>query len=178
MKPLLIIKAGPTFPTAKQNFGDFEDWVIDACDAPGGVAIIDMAESQGFPEAERISGVVITGSHAMVTDQAYWVQKLAVWMPKVLARNIPTLGICFGHQLLARSLGGLVAYHPGGLEIGTVPITLTPEGKQDCLLGVLPEVFMAHATHAQTVIRLPAGAQLLAQNPFEAHHAYRIGKNT
>ena len=71
MKPLLIIKAGPTFPTAKQKFGDFEDWVIDACDAPGGVAIIDMAESQGFPEAERISGVVITGSHAMVTDQAY-----------------------------------------------------------------------------------------------------------
>jgi len=36
MKPLLIIKAGPTFPTAKQKFGDFEDWVIDACDAPRG----------------------------------------------------------------------------------------------------------------------------------------------
>jgi GMP synthase (glutamine-hydrolysing) len=60
MKPLLIIKAGPTFPTAKQKFGDFEDGVIDACDAPREVfAVIDMAESQGLPEAERISGVVI-----------------------------------------------------------------------------------------------------------------------
>lgn len=90
----------------------------------------------------------------MVTDQAYWVQKLADWIPKVLDRNIPTLGICFGHQKLAQSLGGLVAFHPGGREIDTVPITLTPEGKQDYLLGALPEVFM----DAQTVIRLPTGA--------------------
>ena len=58
MKPLLIIKAGPTFPTTKQKFGDFEDWVIDAYDAPREVfAVIDMAESQGLPEAERIPGL-------------------------------------------------------------------------------------------------------------------------
>ena len=29
----------------------------------------------------------------------------------------------------------------------------------------------------QTVKKLPTGAQLLAQNSFESHHAYRIGKN-
>ncbi len=74
-------------------------------------------------------------------------------------------------------MGGLVAYHPGGREIGTVSITLTPEGKKDRLLGALPDMFMAHTTHAQTVSRLPTGAKLLAQNSFEAHHAYRIGTN-
>jgi GMP synthase (glutamine-hydrolysing) len=178
MKPLVIIKAGSTFPTIKQNFGDFEDWVVDACDSPDELfSVIDMVESQALPDADRLSGVIITGSHAMVTDQADWVRKLADWIPQVLKQNIPMLGICFGHQILAQSMGGFVAYHPRGREIGTVSITLTPEGKKDCLLGNLPTLFTAHSSHAQTVSRLPDGAQLLAQNSFETHHAYRIGKN-
>ncbi len=178
MKPLLIITAGSTFPTIKQNFGDFDEWVIDACDSPAEMfSVIDMIESQVLPDPQNLSGVVITGSHSMVTDQTTWLNKLADWIPEVLNQNIPMLGICYGHQILAQSMGGLVTYHPGGREIGTVPINLTLEGKQDCLLGALPEEFRAHTTHAQTVRRLPIGAQLLAQNSFEAHHAYRIGQN-
>ncbi len=73
MKPVAIIKAGTTFPTVKQNLGDFENWVIGACDCPNGVfSVIDMAESQELPDVERFSGVIITGSHAMVTDQESW----------------------------------------------------------------------------------------------------------
>lgn len=178
MKPLLIIKAGPTFPSIKQTIGDFDDWIIDACDSPSEVfSVIDMIENPELPNAELLSGAIITGSHAMVTDQEPWVLKLADWIPQVLKQNIPMLGICFGHQILAQSMGGLVAYHPGGHEIGSVSITLTLEGKEDCLLGSLPEVFMGHTTHAQTVIRLPAGAHLLAGNKFEPHHAFRIGEN-
>lgn len=179
MKQLVIIKAGSTFPTIKQKFGDFEDWVIDACDSPYELfSVIDMVETLELPDADRLSGVIITGSHAtMVTDQAYWVRKLADWIPQVLKQNIPMLGICFGHQILAQSMGGVVVYHPRGREIGTVSINLTPEGKKDCLLGDLPALFTAHTSHAQTVNRLPEGAQLLAQNSFETHHAYRIGKN-
>ena len=103
--------------------------------------------------------------------------KVEAWIPNVLKQNIPCLGICFGHQLLAKAMGGLVNYHDGGREIGTVPITLTQDGKQDPLIGTLPSVFLGHTTHAQTVKKLPIGAKLLAQNSFESHHAYRIGNN-
>jgi GMP synthase (glutamine-hydrolysing) len=113
----------------------------------------------------------------MVTDQASWMVKVEAWIPSVLKQNIPCLGICFGHQLLAQAMGGLVDYHDGGREIGTVAITLTQEGKQDPLTGTLPSEFFGHTTHAQTVKKLPIGAKLLAQNSFESHHAYRIGKN-
>ena len=34
---------------------------------------------------------------------------------------------------------------------------------------------MAHATHAQSVLTLPPGAVLLAENAFESHHAFRLG---
>ena len=36
---------------------------------------------------------------------------------------------------------------------------------------------MAHATHAQSVLTLPPGAVLLAENAFELHHAFRLGSN-
>jgi GMP synthase (glutamine-hydrolysing) len=178
MKPLVIIKAGSTFPTTKRQFGDFEDWVIDGCASTDPIfSVIDVIKSQELPEPEGISGAIITGSHSMVTDQASWMVKVEAWIPRVLKQNIPLMGICFGHQLLAQAMGGVVDYHDGGREIGTVPITLTQEGKQDLLTGTLPSVFVGHAAHAQTVKKLPPGAHLLAHNSFESHHAYRLGNN-
>jgi GMP synthase (glutamine-hydrolysing) len=130
-----------------------------------------------LPAAESLAAVIITGSPAMVTDQAGWMQAVAAWLPQVLAQRIPLLGICFGHQLLAQAMAGQVAYHPQGREIGTVAVQLTAAGRADRLLGSLPATFLAHVTHAQTVSALPAEAVCLAANAFEATHAFRLGAN-
>ena len=47
-------------------------------------------------------------------------------------KKIPTLGICFGHQLIALTLGGKIKFHSRGTEIGTVKINLTTEGDFFC----------------------------------------------
>ena len=75
MKPLVIIKAGSTFPATKHKYGDFEDWIIDGC-----------ASSQELPDPDRISGVIITGSHAMVTDRVSWMLKLEAWIRNILEK--------------------------------------------------------------------------------------------
>jgi GMP synthase (glutamine-hydrolysing) len=176
MKSLIIIKAGSTFTSLKDTAGDFEDWVISGCGLSADTfSVIHITENEALPAIDSISGVIITGSHAMVTDQESWMQTLASWIPMLLDRSIPLLGICFGHQLLAQAMGGYVDYHPQGLEIGTVAIALTKEGQQDLLLGSLPGKFLAHTTHEQTVIQLPVNAVKLAENLFEAHHAFRLG---
>ncbi|MFZ2449206.1 MAG: glutamine amidotransferase [Methylovulum miyakonense] len=176
MKTLVIIKAGSTFPAIKQHLGDFEDWIIHACAMPTeAVMVVDMEKTTALPPVASLSGVIITGSHAMLTDQAAWMQVLLAWIPLVVGGQVPLLGICFGHQLLAQALGGRVGYHPQGREIGTVAVTLTQESRHDGLLGTLPQVFMAHTTHAQTVTALPATALRLAGNAFEANHAFRVG---
>jgi len=176
MKSFIIIKTGSTLPTLRQRLGDFEDWIIRALGSSNAViTVVNIMAGEALPSVDTISGVIITGSPAMVTDKAAWMQRLVIWIPQVLERNIPLLGICFGHQLLAEAMGGHADYHPKGREIGTVSIQLTPEGKQDRLLGALPDDFLAHTTHAQTVTKLPPNALRLAENSFEIHHAFRLG---
>jgi len=178
MKTFVIIKTGSTFPAIRQRFGDFEDWITEGCGlSPAEIPIIDVMASEALPAVDDLSGVIITGSPAMVTDRADWMQALSAWIVQAVQEELPLLGVCFGHQLLAQAMGGEVDYHPGGREIGTVEIRLTAEGIEDVLLGSLPRTFIAHVTHAQTVIRLPEKAQRLAGNRFEGHHAFRLGES-
>lgn len=150
--------------------------MIDGCGLAGtGVSVVNAVLGGSLPPVESLAGVILTGSPAMVTDRADWMQSLAGWTRAVVARNIPLLGVCFGHQLLAQAMGGGVDFHPQGREIGTVRIALTEEGRRDCLFGHFPELFTAHVTHAQTVTRLPANARRLAGNRHEAHQAFRVG---
>ena len=48
----------------------------------------------------------------MVTQQLPWMKKLEVDVLRLAENSIPTLGICFGHQLVAKAFGGDVAENP------------------------------------------------------------------
>ena len=96
-------------------------------------------------------------------------------MPDLIEKEIPLMGICYGHQLIAKALGGRVENHPQGMELGTVDIQTNDSCGSDYLFKGLPRSFKAHVSHSQTVIELPENAVLLAGNLFERHHAFRIG---
>jgi len=68
-----------------------------------------------------------------------------------------------------------VDFNPAGLEFGTVAITTTSEAASDPLFCHLVPRFSAHTCHAQTVMRLPAGAIRLASSDQDAHQAFRMG---
>lgn len=171
---LTIIKAGSTFPAIKTAFGDFEEWTRRGLGVTDS-RVVHASAGAPLPKPESCSGVVVMGSHAMVTDGQQWSIDLARWIRGIVERQIPLLGICYGHQLLAHAMGGTVGYHPRGIEIGTVGIERLPEGGTDRLFSGLPDRFPAHATHSQTVLVLPDEAVLLARNGFEPHHGFRIG---
>jgi len=176
MKPILIIKAGTTFPEIQKELGDFEDWTAAGLGvSKNQVHVTAVYDNEPLPDPEMNAGIIVTGSHSMVTEPEPWAERLLQWIPGVLKKEIPFLGICYGHQLLACAMGGRVGYHPQGREIGTVDIHLLPAARPDPLMGQFPETFLAHVTHAQTVLQPPSGATVLACNDFEAHHAIRIG---
>jgi GMP synthase (glutamine-hydrolysing) len=175
MKPLLIIKTGYAIKGVPAELRDFEHWTAAAAGLPieqcHTIPVIDGAR---LPDARDFRGVVITGSAAMVTDRHEWSEYTGEWLKQAMTHAVPVLGICYGHQLLAHALGGVVDYHPRGREMGTKQIQLSPAAQHDELFNALPMNFPAHVTHMQSVLRLPAGAEVLAWNSFEAHHAVRF----
>lgn len=178
-RPLLIVKTGSTHDHIRERLGDFDDWIAAGLREGGAQQVIvhDARTPLPPPALDAVAGVVLTGSHAMVSDREPWSEALVPWLREAVRSQTPVLGICYGHQLLAHALGGEVANHPDGVEIGTVGIHRSEASANDPLLGQLPMVFDAQATHWQSVRQLPPGAVLLAGNPFEPHHAFRVGPN-
>ena len=177
MKKLYIIKIGTTFPATETQFGDFDKWTAKALGSVEiQICVVDAEHGAALPIIEECAGAVITGSHAMVTENMPWSVKLEKWITSLLKAQIPVFGICYGHQLLARAAGGQVGFHPRGKEIGTVGIQLLPDCFNDPIFQALPNSFLAHVTHSQTVLNLPKGAICLAANTHEPNHAFRLGK--
>ena len=178
MSSLLILKTGSTYPAIRQSVGDFEDWFLRRLEGETVPVVIRDVTRDGPPEsAEGWLGVVVTGSPAMVTDRAAWSEDTAGWLVSAIAREVPVLGVCYGHQLLAHAFGGRVGFRDQGRESGTFAVSLTDAGRDDPLTGQLPHQFAAHLTHAQSVLDLPPDATLLACSDGEPHQAFRIGRH-
>jgi len=177
MKRLLLIKTGYAIKGIPPELLDFEHWTAAAAgltaDQCHTVTVID---GEQLPDARDYGGVVISGSAAMVSDRHHWSEYTAEWLLDAMQHTVPILGICYGHQLLAHALGGVVDYHPRGREMGTRLIHLAPAAGHDELFSGLPPQFPAHTTHMQSVMRLPSGAEVLAWNSFEAHHGVRFAQ--
>lgn len=168
-----ILKVGTAAGVVEDGSGDFDDWIGAGLGAPA--VTIDIAAGEGLPEAGSLTGVVVTGSSAMVTEREAWSETCGRWLAAAAQDGLPILGICYGHQLLADALGGRVDDEPAGRQIGTTTLTLTPEAARDRLLGSMPDSFPAQETHQQSVLELPPGAVLLATGRPTRIQAFRWG---
>lgn len=174
MKKLYIIKCGSTFDSIKNNFKDFEHWIINKLENKN-IIVIDAQKKENLPIPTKNDAVILTGSHSMVSHEELWSLSLEMWLPKLIEDEIPLLAICYGHQLLAKSLGGVSTYHEKGIEIGSVDINLHENSKNDKIFSKLENSFKAHTVHSQTVVELPKNAVRLAFNSHDLNHAFRIG---
>ncbi len=177
MKPILILKTGQTIETLLRQGEDFEDWIVDGAQLQAGTySVVDAYSGASLPALTSIAGIIVTGSPAMVTDLEPWSEGCSRYLREAFEVNLPMLGICYGHQLLAHACGGEVGYHPLGREIGTVDIELFDTAKTDPLFSTLPMPFLGHTTHSQSVLRLPPEAVLLARSQHDPHQAFRLGE--
>ena len=81
--------------------------------------------------------------------------------PAILDLGIPTFGICYGFQVMAQGLGGVVA-RTGRSEYGGTPLDVVEPGT---LFSGLPGTQSVWMSHGDSVERPPAGFQVLASTP-------------
>jgi GMP synthase (glutamine-hydrolysing) len=171
----LLVVAGTPDPALVAKAGPYVSWFEGS--APGlDIVWTPVLAYQGepVPAVDGFDAVVMTGSPLSVTQLEPWMEPAGRALLAAAESGKPVLGVCFGHQLLGRVLGGEVLKNPVGREIGTVTVKLTEAGKRDPLFEGLPEELAVHATHEDAVTSLPAGATLLAGNGYGVH-AFRAG---
>jgi len=176
LKRITLIKTGSTIPAIKQQHGDFEDWFMRSMGVDS-VQQVDVFRDQSLPALTKTEAIVITGSAAMVSHCTDWSEETAKWLKQAVQSEIPVLGVCYGHQLLAHALGGEVGPNPNGRQIGTVTGKLLDSALHDPLLGQLPLQFQVQTSHAESVLRLPANAERLATSPLDNNFAIRFSEN-
>ena len=107
---------------------------------------------------------IVTGSSHSNTAHKPWVERLHAFLRQADEARVPVVGICFGHQALAKALGGAVERLPGDgaaeqTHVGVASMRLaTREPWMEPWQGDLT-LFCAHE---EQVTRLPTRARILA----------------
>lgn len=177
-RPIVVVITGEPVPSVLERRGDWARIVREALgDAwTGPVEAVDVRGLDGtlpaaLPDPRSASAFVVSGSAANVPNREPWMLHTEGYLREIVGAGTPTLGICFGHQLLGQALGGEVRKNPRGREMGTIAIRKTAS---DPLFDPLPDTFHANVTHVDTVSVLPKGAVKLAESDGDEHHAVRF----
>ncbi len=124
-------------------------------------AVLDGAFPNSVTECD---GWLLTGSKYSAYDDLPWIATLETFLRGAYAADMPIVGICFGHQILAQALGGKVEKFPLGWAIG--PTIYDFAGGEKMVIN---------AWHQDQVTRVPPGATRIATSEFCENAALAYG---
>ena len=121
--------------------------------------------------------VVLGGPMGATDDQEHpYLSQCRQLLREAVQREIPTLAICLGAQLLAVAHGGRVERNPDGPELGALLVAKRAAASSDPLFGPLPITPDVVQWHFDAVTTLPLGAVQLASSPGCDVQAFRLGR--
>ena len=175
MKPILVVQHADDCPPALVG-----DWLV----ADG--ATISVArpyagdELPGPDGLTGFSGLLVLGGPmgALDDDDSSWLTPVKQLVGAAVRTDLPTLGICLGHQLIAVALGGTVTTNPRGQQLGVLDVGWTPVADADELFGPLTGAARGVQWNDDVVTQLPEHAVLLAETPHGEVQAVRYAPRT
>ena len=162
-KNISIVINGPGMAEVKSLYGQASDWVQKALSSYD----LNVKVIKGYKKEEldvTDDAWIITGSAHSVYDKFEWIEYLRSKLLEMKGSGNPVLGICFGHQLIADTFGGIVKLNSKGWELGSCNINLTNEAKGCPLFSTISSPLVAYQSHQDIVDTLPDGSILLGKN--------------
>ncbi|MDR3441267.1 type 1 glutamine amidotransferase [Telmatospirillum sp.] len=159
-----ILETGRPAPALARDFGTYADMVAHLLADGETVSFRRFwLQEDDFPEDIRSCDAwTITGSRSSVTEELPWMLRLEALLREAAGTGWPVIGICFGHQILAKALGADVRQAANGWQLGLKDYELTdrPSWLKDA-----PGRLRLNAIHQDQVLEVPPGATLLASSP-------------
>jgi GMP synthase-like glutamine amidotransferase len=135
-------------------------------------SVFPVAFGAPIPKPSDRDAWIITGSSAAVYEDHPWLPPMREFVRQSIGQSIPTLGICFGHQLMAQAFGGKVTKSDKGRAAGIHQYTLSQAGQK---LAPDKTGINLIATHQDQVIEPPPNAVLMASSEFCSYAALGYG---
>ncbi len=164
-----ILVCGHTPEEMAESHGDygqrFQEYLgVDSFD----YQVYFVVDNQ-FPENVHTADAwLLTGSKHGVYEDHDWIKPLEQFVRDAYAADIPLVGICFGHQLLAQALGGKVEKFDGGWATGRMEYTM-----DESVVGLSDAAVLAW--HQDQVVEKPPEATVVGSNEFCQYAALAYG---
>lgn len=125
---------------------------------------IAVSSGEPFPDLETVEAILVTGSAAGVYEQHDWMGPLLNTIQRAAAKGVPQIGVCFGHQAIAKALGAKVEKSDKGWGLGrhVYDICERPSWMRD----FSDDTFSLGVSHQDQVQSLPPGASVVAASDF------------
>lgn len=183
---IAILQTGRNNPNLRPDQPDYPALfrrLLGRADKKGQLDMIAVPVLENiFPASvEDFDGYLLTGSAAAVYEDHDWLAPLQDFVQQAFDRGKPLVGICFGHQLLAKALGGQVEKSSKGWGYGIrqTPWTDTGADRPALMpagLGQPDQPWLRLIySHQDQVTAMPPGARLLSGDDFCPYAAYQIG---
>ena len=170
---IAILQCGHPQRELLETRGPYAQWIAERLGLTlADVEILDAVGGAPLPPPTGIDGLFVTGSPLSVRDHAPWSVNATGWLKAAVDAGVPTLAICYGHQMLGEALGGAVELNPQGREIGVIEIERLDD---DPLFEGLPKRFPVIITHSDAVTVDPPAVPIIARSDRCANQAMRIG---
>lgn len=127
------------------------------------ITVIRAPEDGTIDSVSNFDGIVLSGSKMRIEESARWVDVELDLIRECKEKKIPTFGICYGEQMIARALKGEAAAKAAKIpEHGWAKIEKNKN--TSTILKGLADTFYSYETHDDEVLQLPEGFVLTAQN--------------
>jgi GMP synthase-like glutamine amidotransferase len=108
-------------------------------------------------------GWLITGSRHGVYDRLDWMEPLQEFVRALAVAEVPLIGVCFGHQIIAAALGGEVVKSDKGWGVGLHRYRI--DRRHSWMSGAEREAGI-YAFHQDQVVSLPENAEVFLSSDF------------
>ena len=176
VKEILIIDCGPSLSDVTKHYGVAPEWIMESLKNKGCNFTLVKPYVGENVQISNADAWIITGSPRSVYDADDWMVVIERELKNIQSSKIPVLGICFGHQLLAKCFGGIVELNPKGWELGAYPVQFTDAGKKSQIFSGMDDNAIVYESHQDSVIVLPEMAIELARNN-KGNQAFKIHDN-
>uniref|UniRef100_A0A7R9XMZ1 Glutamine amidotransferase domain-containing protein n=1 Tax=Polyblepharides amylifera TaxID=1486889 RepID=A0A7R9XMZ1_9CHLO len=166
----------------------FERWINSVTDqVKVSWTVFEADQRQLPPTNANFYGYIISGSKHGVYEDIPWIQELCTWVCQAHSRRCKLLGICFGHQVVAKALGGEVQPNPAGFVIGRYPTSISMQAREYFQsLGSWEDLQESGQTasqltmnfvHGDYVVQVPSSLRCMGGTPLSPHNGLFNGSN-